>query len=327
MTASTAQQKAIDAIFAGLAKKHGASSITTMSKGQQGLVRGVIPGPLEALNRYTLGVGGLAWERITELYGPESSAKSSIVMGWIAATQVAGGVGYYVDAENVLTQERAAVMGIDRENLLMSPDIDSAEQAGDLMLSALAAVPKDVPFLGVWDSVAAMETAAEAKGDVGDMHMSPMARFLSSYLRKLLKALKGRQAHVVFVNQIREKPGVMFGSPEYTPGGKALKFYSSVRLRTRAVKVRDGGLEVLIKSVKNKLAEPHRELNAFLHFKKGWDSRWTTLNYAKDLKLISNKSQDVEAAREALGWNVVQAAEQLGAAPTDAGKTVKRRGK
>lgn len=324
MAATEAQQKALDAIFARVGKKYGAGAVTTMTRGQQGLVRGVIAGPLEAVNRELLGIGGLAWERITELYGPESSGKSSLVMGWVAAVQQGGGVGYYVDAENVLTQERAEVMGVDRENLVMSPDIESAEHAGELLLETLAAVPKMTPFLGVWDSVAVMETKAEVDDGSG---MSAMARFLSSYCKKLVRALKNRAAHVIFVNQIREKPGVVYGNPEYTPGGKALKFYSSVRLRTRAVKTRDGGLELVVKSVKNKLAEPHKEVTAFLDFKKGWDNRWTTLELAKDKKLISNKSQSLDEARKALGWHVATAAEQLGAPPGAAGKISKRKGK
>lgn len=320
---ATTQQKALDAIFSKVEKKH-KGALTTMARGQQGLVLGTMRTPLEAMDRWLLGVGGLAWERITEVYGPESSGKSSLVMGCVAATQRSGGVGFYVDAENVLTQERAEVMGVNREQLVMAPDVESAEHAGQLLLDTLLACPREVPFLGVYDSIPAMETAAEAKGDVGDHHMSPMARFLSQYLRKLVRALRGRAAHVIFVNQIREKPGVMFGSPEYTPGGKALKFYSSVRLRTKGLKRRDGGLEVAIKNIKNKLHEPHREVLTFLHFQKGWDDGWTTLNLAKDQKLVPDRSQDVEAARAALGWPAAEAAERLGA---PAEKIARRKGK
>jgi len=327
MTASLAQQKALDAIFKSVEKKHGKTAVTTMERGQQGLIRGVIPTHIEAVNRWLVGPGGLPWERITEVFGPESSGKSSFVMGCVAAAQGSGGVGYYVDAENVLTQERAGVMGVDRNQLVMSPDVDSAEHAGALLIDTMLACPKDTPFLGVWDSIPAMETEAEAKGDVGDNFMSPMARFLSQYLRKLVKLMRGRSAHVIFVNQIREKPGVMFGSPEYTPGGKALKFYASTRLRTKGVKRRDGGLEVIIKSVKNKLAEPGRELTTFLHFQKGWDNDWTTLNLAKDLKVLPDASRDPEAARVKLGWQVVEAAERLGAVAAAPGKAGKARGK
>lgn len=327
--APTAQQKAIEAIFKSVEKKYGKTAVTTLATGQQGLIKGVVPTHLEAVNRWLVGPGGLPWERITEVFGPESSGKSSFVMGAVAAAQRAGGVGYYVDAENVLTRERAGVMGVDLDQLVMSPDVDSAEHAGALLIDTMLACPKDVPFLGVWDSIPAMETEAEAKGDVGDNFMSPMARFLSQYLRKLIKQMKGRAAHVLFVNQIREKPGVMFGSPEYTPGGKALKFYASTRLRTKGVKRRDGGLEIIIKSVKNKLEEPGRELTTFLHFDKGWDDHWTTLNLAKDLKVLPDASRDVEAARSKLGWVTAEAAERLGAAPgvVPPGKGRRGRGK
>jgi recombination protein RecA len=327
MTASTAQQKALDAIFAKVEKKH-KGALTTMGRGNQGLIRGTMQTPLEALDRWLLGIGGLCWERIIEVYGPESSGKSSLVMGAIASVQKAGGVGFYIDAENVLTQERSLTMGIDKEQLVMAPDPEDAEHAGELLLDTMLACPKDVPFLAVYDSIPAMETRAEAKGDVGDNFMSPMARHLSQYLRKLVRALKGRAAHVIFVNQTREKPGVMFGSPEYTPGGKALKFYASVRLRTKGVKRRDGGLEIIIKNVKNKLAEPHRELTTFLHFKKGWDNAWTTMNLAKDLKLIPNDlretNDNLHKARVALEWPAAEAAERLGAEP---GKVSRKRGK
>lgn len=298
---STAQQKALDAIFKRVAKKHG-DAITTMDKGLIGTLRGSVASPLTALNHHLLGVGGFAYERMSEVFGPESSGKSSLVMGTLASVQKTGGIGYYVDAENVCTQERAKMLGLDTGQLLMSPDVDSAEQAGQLLLDVVNAHTSDVPLLAAWDSVPAFETEAEAKGDVGDNFMSPMARFLSGYLRKLTKALRGKNAHVIFVNQIREKPGVMFGNPEYTPGGKALKFYASIRLRTRGVKPRDGGLEIKIKSVKNKLTEPGRELTTFLHFQKGWDDAWTTLNHAKDQQVVAQGTRDSLAAAEALGW-------------------------
>lgn len=297
---------ASERIAAALKKKHG-GIITTMAGGNVGLVRGVISTGIAAVDNHLLGIGGLAWERITEVFGAESSGKSSFVMACIAAAQRANAAAVYVDAENACTQERAEVFGIDRSSLIMASDLDSAEQGLGIILDAVLAHPKDKdapPMLGVYDSVPAAVTIAERESDLGDAHMAPLSRLMSKMIPRLVQALRGRNAHVLFVNQVREKPGVMFGSPEYTPGGKALKFYASARLRFRGVKVRDGGLEVEVKSVKNKLAEPRRELTSFLNFKKGWDDTWTTLNFAKDAGAVEKRSRDADGALEALGWDI-----------------------
>jgi recombination protein RecA len=324
--ASADQQKALDAIFKALDKKH-KGAVTTMASGKQGLVRGAVATPLEALDRFVLGVNGLAWERVSEIYGAESSGKSSLVMGTLASVQRAGGIGFYVDAENACTQERADTLGVDKEALLMVPDLDNAEHAGQLLLDTIDAHRSKVPLLAAFDSIPALETKAQAAGDVGDAFMAPMARFLSGYMPKLVRMLKGKNAHVIFVNQTRMKPGVMYGSPEYTPGGNAVKFFSSVRLRLKGVAKRDGGLEVVIKNVKNKLSEPHRELTTFLHFQKGWDNDWTTLNLAKDQGVVEKLSRDVEKARVALGWGPSETAERLGADLATAAKIGKASGK
>lgn len=302
MAAKTAAER----IMAALAKKHG-KIVTTMEAGNVGQVRGAIPTGLAPVDRHLLGVGGLAYERITEVFGAESSGKSSFVMAALASAQRVGGAGVYVDAENACTQERAGVFGIDRSSLVMVSDLDSAEQGLGVICDAIAAHPKDrdaPPLLCVYDSVPAAETEAEREMDLDDARMSPMARLLSKTVPRIVQLLRGRNAHALFVNQVREKPGVMFGSPEYTPGGKALKFYASARLRFRGVKVRDGGLEVEIKTPKNKLAEPRRELLAFLDFKRGWDDAWTTLNHAKDSGAVAKGSRDAGDALEALGWDV-----------------------
>lgn len=295
------QQSALARIQAALSKKYG-DIVTTMEKGNVGLVRGAITGPLEALDRWVLGVNGLAFERISEVFGAESSGKSSYVMGCLGAVQRVGGLGVYVDAENACTQERANVFGINRSQLLMVSDLENAEQGLQLLLDAVRAHNGKEPMLGVYDSIPAAVTKAESESEAEAAHMAPMARLMSKMIPRFVQALRGKNAHVLFVNQLREKPGVMFGSPEYTPGGKALKFYASTRLRFRGVKVRDGGLEVEIRSVKNKLAEPRREMLAFLHFKKGWDNDWTTLSHAKDLKAIPSSSRNVVEARRELGW-------------------------
>jgi protein RecA len=295
------QQNALARIQAALAKKHG-DIVTTMEAGNVGLVRGAVTGPLETLDRYLLGINGLAWERISEVYGAESSGKSSYVMGCLGAIQRIGGVGVYVDAENACTQERAEVFGIDRSQLLMVSDLENAEQGLQVLYDAVKAHHGKEPMLAVYDSVPAAVTKAEAESESEDHHMAPLARLMSKMVPRFVQLLRGKNAHVLFVNQTREKPGVMFGSPEYTPGGKALKFYASARLSFRGVKVRDGGLEVKVRCIKNKLSEPRREMTTFLNFKKGWDDGWTTLNHAKDLGLIKKDSRNVVEARRALGW-------------------------
>ena len=308
------QQTALARIQAALAKKHG-DIVTTMEKGNVGLARGAVTGPLEALDRYLLGVNGLAWERISEVFGAESSGKSSYVMACLGAVQRVGGLGVYVDAENACTQERARVFGIDRSQLVMVSDLENAEQGLQILYDAVKAHHGKEPMLAVYDSVPAAVTKAEAESESDDMHMAPLARLMSKMIPRFVQVLRGKNAHVLFVNQTREKPGVMFGSPEYTPGGKALKFYASARLRFRGVKVRDGGLEVEIRCVKNKLGEPRREMLAFLDFKKGWDDAWSTLDLAKEQKLIEKGSRNVVDARAALGWparEVLEAAESLG---------------
>lgn len=321
----TVQQKALQRIFAAVEKKHGTGSIKVM--GDAGKVRGYIPSALEAFDRYILGPGGWPYEKISELFGAEASGKTSLALSALASVQRIGGIGFHVDAENALSDDRARVFGIDREALLLSDDADSAEEAGDRLLTALK-VAKGVPFLAVFDSVPAMETKAQAAGEVGDNFMAPMARFLSGYLPKLLRALKGLDAHVIFINQTRMKPGVVYGNPEYTPGGNALKFYASTRVRmSKNGKPRDGGIEVKIKSVKSRFSEPGREMLTFLHFQNGWDDRWTTLSHAKDLKLVEPRAQNHEEAREALSWPAMEAAAALGAPADDAGRIKKPKGK
>lgn len=322
------KQKALERILAAVGKKHG-DTLTTMAKGNIGHVLGAVPSPLGALNHYVLGPGGFAYERISEVFGPESSGKSSLVMGCLAEVQRAGGIGLYIDVENACTRERTDVLGVNKDELLMASDIDSAEEAFQLLLDTVEAHKNDVPLFAAYDSVPAMVTEAEGKSDVEDAHMSPMARVMSKFIPRLVKALRGKHAHVCFVNQIREKPGVMWGSPEYTPGGKALKFYATARLRTAGVKKRDGGLEVKVKCHKNKLGEPGREMLSFFHFQKGWDDAWTTLNLAKDLKLVPDATRDVRLAEKALavaiGWRDSPA--DVAAFEEAAGKTTKPRGK
>jgi recombination protein RecA len=172
-----------------------------------------------------------------------------------------------------------------------------------------------------------MVTKAELEAELDEVRMAAKARFLSGFLPKLVGHLKGRDAHVIFVNQTRLKPGVVYGNPEYSPGGQSLKFFASTRIRLGRGKAADGVMEVKVKSVKSRFSEPGREISVRLNFAEGWDDRWTTLSLAKDLKLVEDGSKDYDEAREALGWPMSEAAERLGADPETAKLAVGERKK
>lgn len=317
-----AQQKALEKIFAAVEKKHKTGSITLMGKSNAGQVRGVIPSGIEALDRYIIGPGGWPFEKVSEVFGPEGAGKTSLVLACLGAVQRAGGIGFHVDAENAMSEERCMVLGVDKDQLLLANDFEHAEEAGERLFTALDACTPGVPFMGVFDSVPAMVTKMEAEAELEDVQMAPMSRFMSKFMPRLIKKLKGKDAHIIFVNQTREKIGVMFGNPETTPGGKSLKFFSSTRIRVSKMATRDGGMEVKVKSVKSRFSEPQRELVAFLNFHKGWDNKWTTLNHAKDMKVTGNTAKDVDDARVALGWPMAEAAMRLGADPATAQKAI-----
>ena len=232
MASSDERQVALNSALAQIERQFGKGSIMRMGDFQERMAFEVVPTGSIALD-LALGVGGLPRGRIVEIYGPESSGKTTLALHAIAESQRIGGTAAFIDVEHALDPNYAAALGIDLDNLLISQP-DTGEQALDIaeMLTRSNAV--DVIVI---DSVAALVTKAELEGDMGDTHVGLQARLMSQALRKLTSAISRSKAVMIFINQLRHKIGVMFGSPETTSGGRALKFYASIRLDVR--KARD----------------------------------------------------------------------------------------
>jgi recombination protein RecA len=316
-----ASQKTIDKLFAAVAAKYGGESVTTLGRSMSGYLGPVIPTGIEALDRYVLGCGGLPTGRVSEVFGAESAGKSSLVASCIAGAQKIGGAGILIDAEKAFTAERATVFGANAEEVILL-DPPHLEGGGDMLVTLLDALPDGGPptFIAL-DSVPALITKRELKGDPSDVTMGVRAQFYSKLCTYLVGRLAKKNVHMMFVNQIRMKIGVVFGNPETTPGGNAIKFYATHRLRmSRAGKVEDGAMVTKIRAVKNKVAEPQREMEVRLVFKTGWNDAWSTLNHAKDLGVVPAQlkasKEGLEQARVALGWAKAEDAVEAPAKPS-----------
>ena len=252
------KKKALDQVLTQIEKQYGKGAIMKLGDEAKDMSVEVIPTGCITLD-IALGTGGLPRGRIIEIYGPESSGKTTVALHVIAETQKTGGVAAFIDAEHALDPSYAANLGVDLDNLYISQP-DTGEQALDITDSLVRSGAVD---LIVIDSVAALTPKAEIEGDMGDSHVGLQARLMSQALRKLTAITNKSKTCVIFINQLREKVGVMFGNPETTPGGKALKFYSSVRIDVRkadALKDASGmiGNRTKAKIVKNKLAPPFK---------------------------------------------------------------------
>ncbi len=252
------RDKALDVALANIEKQFGKGSVMRLGDETRAPLE-VIPTGAISLD-IALGLGGLPRGRVVEIYGPESSGKTTVALHAVANAQAAGGIVAFIDAEHALDPEYAQRLGVDTDALLVSQP-DSGEQALEIADMLIRSGALD---LIVIDSVAALVPRAEIEGEMGDSHVGLQARLMSQALRKMTGALNGANTTAIFINQLREKIGVMFGSPETTTGGRALKFYSSVRLDVRRIETLKDGNEMVgnrtrVKVVKNKVAPPFKQ--------------------------------------------------------------------
>lgn len=280
--------------------------------GSRSEVEEVIPTGIEVIDRYVLGCGGLPVGRMTELYSAEGAGKTSILLAAAAGAQREGGVAIIAETENALQTERAGVFGVDLGKLvLLQPG--HMEELLEQAESAITAVPKGSgPIMFGWDSIAATPTKREVDdGLAGDAAVGERARVLSRACRLLPSLAAQHRCALLFINQVRDNIGVMFGDKTTTPGGHAVKFAASVRIQLfsgKAVKDREGhtGKDVTFLATKNKLAPPFRKARVRIDYAKGWDSDWSTLEHAKDLELVDQAARvgekSMAEAREKLGW-------------------------
>ena len=300
MPSASDRDKALDSALAQIDKQFGKGSIMRLGSDERAPVE-VIPTGSIALD-VALGIGGLPKGRIVEIYGPESSGKTTVALHAIANCQKAGGTAVFIDAEHALDPEYAKALGVDIDALLVSQP-DTGEQALEIADTLIRSGSIDIIVI---DSVAALVPRAEIEGEMGDSHVGLQARLMSQALRKLTGVLNNTKTTAIFINQLREKIGVFFGSPETTAGGKALKFYASVRLDVRRIEtLKDGqdavGNRTRVKVVKNKMASPFKQAEFDIIYGVGISREGSLLDFGVEQEIVKKSGAWYTYEGEQLG--------------------------
>ena len=298
--AETEREKALDAALGQIEKQFGKGSVMRMGDNLNMHIESIPTGALSL--DLALGIGGLPRGRIVEIYGPESSGKSTLAMHVVAEAQRNGGICAYVDAEHAMDPVYARAIGVNVDDLLISQP-DTGEQALEIADMLIRSGALDVLVI---DSVAALTPRAEIEGEMGDTHVGLQARLMSQALRKLTGTLSKSSTIAIFINQLREKIGIVYGSPEVTPGGRALKFYSSVRLDIRRIEAIKDGADVIgnrtrVKVVKNKCAAPFKQAEFDIMYGKGISREGSLLDVAVDLGFVKKSGAWFTYEGEQLG--------------------------